>query len=60
MTFVDLSYGRNLVRKEVEWAASFLAHTRHAAAQAAHGARAAADRIGRQGRVTALLVRIRG
>ena len=35
------------------WAASFLAHTRHSAKQAAHGARAAADRAGRQGRVSA-------
>ena len=29
------------------WAASFLAHTQHVAMQAAHGARAAADRTGR-------------
>ena len=35
------------------WAASFLTHTRHAAMQAAHGARVAADRTGRQGRVSA-------
>ena len=35
------------------WAASFLAHTQHVAMQAAHGARAAADRTGRQGRVSA-------
>ena len=34
------------------WAASFLAHTQHVAMQAAHGARAAADRTGRQGYVS--------
>ena len=35
------------------WAASFLAHTQHVAKQAAHGAQAAADRTGWQGRVSA-------
>ena len=36
------------------WAASFLVHTRHAAAQAVHGERAAAARAGRQGLVSAV------
>ena len=36
------------------WAASFLVHTLHAAAQAAHEERAAAARAGRQGLVSAV------